>query len=309
MSVPKPIFITVLFLTSLLVTTLVGQSESDKQSDNHDEFEYPTAQQVIDKYVQAMGGYEVLESRRSIHGIYNGYSSRGSTYQYENYQVEGKFSSRFNFDDGRILERGVLTDGTRKEDGSRNGWVWESTDGVMRQLRPDETQDYLRRRASISSITKMFDFYKSIEFGSSETIDDREVYRLLFTDKGGKEFERFFDVETGLLRRQICVESLANKNYTVVRDYTDYQSMGDFMVAQKQVATHDDGLSWTYEVELYEVDQRVPRTTFDIPKEVAVKIAKAKAEEQKKKAIAKTKPNDQPKEATETSSDTVQVGK
>ena len=56
------------------------------QNDNEDEFVFPTAQQVIDKYIQALGGYEVLASRENIHYVSNGHSSHGSVYTYEVYQ-------------------------------------------------------------------------------------------------------------------------------------------------------------------------------------------------------------------------------
>jgi hypothetical protein len=270
-----------LFFSTLLVGFI---SNSAIAQDDEDEFVFPTAQEVIDKYIQALGGYEVLASRENVHYISNGHSSHGSVFTYEVYQAEGKFCSRFDYQDGRILERGIRTNRQHNDDGTRKGFAWETTNGVFREMIADERQEYLRRRSSVTSVTRLFDYYKSIEFDSTDAIDGREVNALILTDHNGKKVKRYYDVETGLLRRQECEEAFSHKNIHVVRDYYDYEQVGEYMISKKQVVTQSDNSVWTYEIELYEVNTKVPRETFAIPKPMALSIAKVTAEEKAKAA-------------------------
>jgi len=266
-----------LALAFFSASVLNAQTESEESDD---EFVFPTAQEVIDKYVRAVGGYELLGSRENIHYISNGYSSHGSVFVYEVYQAEGLFSARFNYEDGSVIERGIRTDKTLNEDGSRAGHAWEISRGSFREMIGDERQEYIRRRSSVTAVARLFEYYQSIEFDSTDAIDGREINALVFTDHNGKEIKRYYDAETGLLRRQICDESLSNRNMSVVRDYLNYERVGDYMISKKQVVTQSSGSVWTYEIELYEVDARIPKGTFDLPMSIKQSIAQAEAEKQ-----------------------------
>ena len=68
-------------------------------------------------------------------------------------------------------------------------------------------------------------------------------------------------------------------------DYYDYEQVGEYVISKKQVVNQSDGSVWTYEMELYEVDTKIPRGTFDIPKPMALSIARVAADE--KAAAAK----------------------
>ncbi len=272
----QPVFSLLLFaLMSVLLTFPV----LGRQVENaHDEFQYPTAQEVIDKNVQAVGGYELLASRNNLHYFSNGHSSSGSVFTYEVYQADGRFRSRFDYQDGRVIERGIRADQKLDDVGNRLGYAWEFSTGNLREIVGEERQEYLRRRSSMTALTRMFDYYKSIVFDSTESIDEREVNKLILTDHNGKEVERYYDSETGLLRRQICVEAFSNTKMRVVRDYLNYEQVGEYMISKKQVITQSSGTVWTYEIESYKVDARIPRGTFDLPKPIEQSIANAAAD-------------------------------
>lgn len=272
------IFIAVIVLES---TPVLAQSNEEKDASG-----LPTVRVVLDRYIQALGGYEMLESRRSLHFISKGTNTHGSTFTYEAYQVEGKFHSRFDFDDGRVIERGVRTDGGRTRTGNRTGVAWEISNGLLREMEGDEREEYLRRRSTVSGATALLTSYESIECHSVEFIGDKKVYKLLFVDFEGTEIERYYDAESGLLVRRVCIEEFGTRRERVVRDYQNYEQIGDFMVSKKQTVTQARGDRWIYEIDVYEVDIRVPRGTFDVPKTIAAALAKAnmgqKVENEKK---------------------------
>jgi hypothetical protein len=133
----------------------------------------------------------------------------------------------------------------------------------------------------------MFSHYKSIEFDGSEEIDGRPNYKLLLTNRDGKEVENYFDAETGLLRRIICNEISSGRKVRIVRDFLSYEQFGEFVAWKKLVMTQSDGKTWTFEVEEYESDGRIPKGIFDLPPAMKTLIAQSKA--QKNSDLAKLK--------------------
>jgi hypothetical protein len=117
--------------------------------------------------------------------------------------------------------------------------------------------------------------YESIECYSVEFINGKKVYKLVFVDFEGTEIERYYDADTGLLVRRVCIEEFNNQRQRVVRNYFNYEKVGDFTVSKNQTVTQESGVQWVYEIELYEVDIKVPRGTFDVPKSIAASFAKA----------------------------------
>jgi len=237
--------------------------------------ELPSARKVIEKYIQARGGYETLESRTNVHFRANGTSTNGSPFVYEVYQAEGMFHAQFTYDDGRVVERGANTLGRFTANGERDGIVWERTQGgVIREIKGDERQEYLRRRSSVSSSTRWLETFQSIECVSIERINDRDAYKLHFLEHNGGELYRYFDVETGLCLRRVAVEEFNNRQQTVVRDYSNYQRIGEFLVSKKHIATYGSS-RYVYEMDLYEVDVKIPKGMFDVPRSIAPKVVKA----------------------------------
>lgn len=270
----RQIFVVTAFVSLFAVS---GTAQDNGLSQPQEELVFPTAEEIIDRHIQAIGGYEMLASRKSIHFISAGHSSQGSTFDYEVYQAEGRFSSRFDFNDGSVIERGVYSNGKQDPDGKRLGHAWEIKNGGFREIVAEERQEYLRRRSSITSVTRLFSYYKSIEFGSSESIDGREAYKLIFTDHDGKEIERYYDAKTGLLTRQICHEAMSSGKTRVVRDFLEYERIGEFVVSKKQVISQDNGIQWVYQIKFYEVDEKIPRGTFALPSSISDSIAKSAA--------------------------------
>lgn len=268
----------IIVLIALASTTAPAQETMEKDASG-----LPTVRVILDKYVQALGGYEMLESRSSLHYISNGYSSQGQKFVYEVYQVEGKFYARFDFDNGRVIERGVRTNGGRTRKGRRTGVAWESKDGFLREMDGDEREEYLRRRSTVSTATTLQTSYESIECYSVEFINGKKVYKLVFVDFEGTEIERYYDADTGLLVRRVCIEEFNNQRQRLVRDYFNYEKIGDFTVSKKQTVSQENGVQWVYEIELYEVDIKVPRGTFDVPKSIAASFAKANMGQQLEK--------------------------
>ena len=113
----------ILVCVSLLVHTTSGQdNELDQKNapnktraqaeavDAQDKL--PSANDIVDRYIQKLGGYEMLESRQNTHSIFSGTVTNGESFVFESYQAHGKFYSQFSYESGLIRERNVRTDGS-----------------------------------------------------------------------------------------------------------------------------------------------------------------------------------------------------
>jgi len=47
------------------------------------------------------------------------------------------------------------------------------------------------------------------------------------------------------------------------------------VVSNKQTVTQPNGTQWVYVIDLYEVDIKIPRDTFQVPKSIAASCAKS----------------------------------
>ena len=233
----------------------------------------PSAEEVVDKYVHALGGYEILESRNKIRHSYNA-SFNGSPFHIEAYQCEGKYYSQSTFPDGRVTQRGFLTDWKTDRNGARGGVGWENRDGVVREMTTKELQEYIRRRGYCCPAPMLLRIYENVKCESIEQVNGFDAYQLRFVDHDGTEVRILFDVETGFYVRRIVVEEFDGSTHEVVRDYLDYARMGGCLVPTK-LTTKSPNSETIYELESFEADVKIPKKTFDLPPTIAEKTANA----------------------------------
>ncbi|MFK7766917.1 MAG: hypothetical protein AB8B55_06815 [Mariniblastus sp.] len=267
------------------VPTFAGLTQED---DPAEKSALPSAEEVLDRYIQKLGGYEQLESRQNVHWVSSGTTNRGETFIFESYQAEGKFHSQFTYDDGRTRARNVRTDGTLNEDGIRAGVAWELRDGVsIRVIKDAELQEYIRRRTFVCSTTTLLDNYKSVECQSIEEVHDELTYKVHLLDHDGTVIDLYFSIDTGLLMRRVAVEEFGGRKQLVTRDRHNWEKLGDTMIARDQTVSHE-GVVYNYHVETYEIDVRIPKEIFETPNMILEMQEKSKkAVEPKKEPNAK----------------------
>lgn len=245
---------------------------SARHEDNESKQTLPSAEKVLDRAMLAAGGYEVIGSETSTHWISEGSSGRGTDYVYECYRAKGRFFSRFTYADGRIIERGVLSDGTLTKDGKRSGVAWEITNGGrVREMQGDELQEYLRRRTAVKKGEAKENRFKSADCVAIETVNGEDTHKLILVDHDGTEIVKFYSVKTGLCVRRVCNEEFGGSLKLVTRDYFEYRKVGERMVSHFQTVSYNDE-KWEYRKKLFETNIDIPEGTFDAPEAVASKV-------------------------------------
>lgn len=174
----------------------------------------PTAEQILDKYYQALGGaaaIEKLQSRVSKGTLIN---NAGVEIGYElNQSGPDSALAVLTTPQAGVIERGF--NGTKG---------WEKTARGVRDL-TDAELSYLRRYSLLYNDIKLRDQFSRVSFGGKQKIDGRDVYALRATTTGGKRETLFFDVETGLLVRRTSATTTPVGTIPEQVDFADYKDV------------------------------------------------------------------------------------
>lgn len=174
-------------LVTLILCSLLSIASCSKNAGPQS---LPTADQVLDAYVKALGGQAAIEkvtSRFTKSSI----SVRGQTGSVENYaKAPSKYMSVI-----------VTPDGTTREgfDGA-SGWGIDPT-GRLRDWTGDEIASSSRNR-NFYRDTQIKSMYPRIAVTGKEDLDGKEVYVLELTPNSGSPEKMYFDTQTGLLLEQ-----------------------------------------------------------------------------------------------------------
>ncbi len=210
----------------------------------------PSAAQILDKYVQAIGGMQRLSALSSYvaKGDFEGYDD------FDKYPVEiyAKAPGQRT-----TISHGAYGDTTTTYDG-RNGWVAapESVAPVSVLPLTGGDLDGARVEAELAFPWRLKQMLTEWRVGAPFTIDDREVYivqgRLA---PGGLPVKLFFDRQSGLLVRLVHYADTAVGRIPTQVDYEDYRDVAGIKMPFKLTRTWTDGRSI---IELRSVELNFP---------------------------------------------------
>lgn len=198
----------------------------------------PTAEQVLDKYIQAVGGAEKLAGLSSLQakGMYGGFDTDFQKVPVEVYaKAPGQRS---------VVAHTPLGDSTTTFDG-RAGW-YASPDrpAPLLAVPAGADLDGLRLDAQLMFPAEIKQALTNWRAGfSSTSINGRDVVTIQGTTPSGMRVKLFFDKENGLLVRSVrFASSVVGLNPTQV-DYADYRDVAGVKIPFKWTVTWTDGQS------------------------------------------------------------------
>jgi hypothetical protein len=175
----------------------------------------PTADQVLAKYTEALGGAAAIEKlkTRSMKGTW--LTSTGITLGYEVYQsVPDRIYTVLNTPKQGTIERGF------------DGHVgWEKSQRGLRDLQ-DREVFLLTRYPDLFKDIKLQGQFTRINFSRKETIDGTEAYLLSGLGTDGKGERLYFDTKTGLLLRRVTSMRTMVGLIPEQIDFADYRDVG-----------------------------------------------------------------------------------
>lgn len=215
----------------------------------------PTADQILAKYTEALGGSAVIEKlkTRSMKGTW--LTSDGITLGYEVYQTApDKLFTILNTPKQGTFERGF--------DGKT---AWEKSSRGVRDLEGTQLV-YLKRYPDLFRDIKLQGQFTRISYGGKEKIDGKDVYVLRGVGVDGKGERLYFDAQTGLLVRRITSTTTMVGLIPEQVDYEDYREVDGMKVPFTIRITAIDSF-WSSTRKFTEIKLNVPvdETKFNKP--------------------------------------------
>ena len=217
------------FLCTLVVAIVAALSpgaaaQSGKAARNQ---KAPTAADVLDGYVKAIGGRKAIEKHTSM--------VMAGSLEVVNIGIKGT-GEIISKEPGKVAVTTTL-DGlgtTRQGFDGKSGWSADPLSG-LRDM--DAKEIALIERSVFSSDVRWRDVWKTVEFVGTETLDGRSVHvvKLSPAPGGGSSTTNFYDAESGLLvRTDMTIETTA-ATMPVTTTLSDYRKIGDVLIAMKMV--------------------------------------------------------------------------
>ena len=220
----------------------------------------PSADQILDKYIQAVGGAQRLATLTSIvaKGTYEGFDTTGAPVE-----VYAKAPGQLTTIVHAVGEGGATKDSTTTYDG-RNGWVAARntlvpvltlTGGHLDGAKVD-AELYFPGRIKQILVNWSSDFPET-------SIDDHPV-RVVQGTSGKSLVKLYFDKESGLLVRQLrYADTAVGPNPTQI-DYYDYREVSGIKLPFRWVVSWTDGRS-TIEIQNFELNVSIDAAKFAKP--------------------------------------------
>jgi photosynthetic reaction center cytochrome c subunit len=196
----------------------------------------PTADQLLEKYIQAVGGTQKLAALTSFlgKGTYEGYDTYHEKVPFEIY---GKAPAQLT-----TVAHTQNGDTTTTFDG-REGWLAsvEKPVGLL-PLLPGAELDSIKMDAALwfpAGIKQALTDWRS-GFPIT-TIDDKDVTIIQGTAANRSRIKLFFDNQTGLLVRQLRYSDTPVGTVPVQVDYSDYREVAGVKLPHRYIVTWTNG--------------------------------------------------------------------
>lgn len=217
----------------------------------------PTADQILDKYIQVMGGEQRLNTLTS-------FIATGASIGYGGFGGDGEFTIYAKAPDLRTTQitfknhpdRG---DSTWAFDG-KTGWI-KTPRGLFSlfQLEGGE-MDGARLEGQLAFPGKIKSYLRNWRTGLRRAIDDKDYLIVQGSGPRGLLATFYFDEETGYLRRLVRYTPSPVGRVSVQVDYSDYRDVG--------------GIKFPFELQFAWLDGRYTAKIKDIKTNVPIDAAK-----------------------------------
>jgi outer membrane lipoprotein-sorting protein len=243
--------------TPKIVPSLLEQY-SEPPADDPDEVELsprapstPTANDILDRYIQVLGGAQKLAALTSFvgKGNYDGFDSYHGKVAVDVYaKSTGQRSVIVHTQNGESI---TAYDG-------RNAWIMGPDKPVsVLQLVPGGDLDGVKLDADLAFPGRLKQALTGLRVGfPTTTIDDREV-QVVQATAGASRVKLFFDKQTGLLTRIVRYSKTMVGPVPTQIDYSDYREVAGVKMPFQWRLTWTDGQS------MFSLDDVQPNVAID----------------------------------------------
>jgi hypothetical protein len=194
----------------------------------------PSAQQVLDRYVEVTGGKEALLRHKSVtvHGRYQEPQTK--------LDVETTFYTK---DGGKMVLRATLPGGKGYATGYDGQTAWTVRADGTADIAEGDIVKTVARDADMYYHLHVLKYFKSMEVVGVEQFNGRPCYHLKGINNWGKLNEQFYDKENGLLLGYHFNTEWRGGKGDATETFEDYRDFGGVKMAAKTTSRDGDDLS------------------------------------------------------------------
>ena len=224
--------------------------------------ELPTVDQILEKYVRAIGGKEALQAQTSR--VMRGTITAPSVGGKGTVEIYAKAPNK------QLTETSLNLLGNSRT--GFNGMIaWEEERGDVK-----EAPGFSKRDADFYLPMKLKELYPRIELKGKEKIGEHEAY-LLEAPRGGNPKRWYFDVETGLMLRTEVRNAVGKVMER--EDYFDYRAVDGVQYAFTVQGIDDNEVPFTINYTDIRLNVAIDDAKFDKPAAKAFVVQLSSAEQ------------------------------
>jgi hypothetical protein len=225
-------------VTTIALDTLYGPPNEEKRDIIVPAQGVPTADQLLNKYIQALGGAQRLAGLTS-------FVATGTSLGYEGLGGGGSFQIYAKAPDQRTTliqfkehpERG---DSTRAYNG-KNGWIKSPRSLLGEYELTGSELDGARLDAQLSFPGQIKQVLSNWRVGSPDSIGDKDVYVVQGSGPRGLLATFYFDKDSGLMVREVRYSASPIGRVPTQMDFADYRDVGGIKFPFKYTFSWLDG--------------------------------------------------------------------
>ena len=205
----------------------------------------PPADQILDRYVQAIGGrdaWKKMTSRISTGTIDVPAMNLSGTIEIRE-KAPNRIVATITFNSARF---------SQGYDGSI-GWTNDTQNGLREQTGEELTET--KRDADFYHPLDLHTLYSKFAVTGIEKVNDRDAYAVEATSPEGGTDKMYFDVQSGLVLRIVGQHHMPEGVTSFTEDLSDYREVDGIRLPFKVQQQSADS---TYTIEFKEVRQNVP---------------------------------------------------
>ena len=217
-----------------------------------------TADDIINKYFEAMGGKEKLKAVKSLQ-IESSLEVMGNDAPTNRYWLDGKaYKNETEFSGQKIIQ--CVTD--------TGGW---SVNPMAGQTSPEPIPDEVRKAAKIQThVYPLLDFASRgdrVELLGRDSVNGVNAYKVKFTSRDSVEILFYFDPSTYYIAKVVVIGTMQGQDATTMIEFSNYQKT-DFgvMFAMTEKITLPQGITLTLTNKKIDINKEIDPNIFVMPK-------------------------------------------
>lgn len=246
------IIIGLTFLTALSPAVWGRQSSETVQAT-----ELPSAETILDRYVEVTGGKEAYEKRTSE-------VSRGKL-EITSAGISGALVS-FAKPGLRVLSIDLAGVG-KIDEGVKDGIAWENSILQGPRIKTGGERELALREAVFNAPIHWREIYPTVETTGVESVNGEDAYRVVQTPEKGNAVTTYYSVKTGLaIRSKTTVESQMG-NIPAEATISGYREIEGVLYPVKMIQKAA-GQNIAITIDSVEINTDIPDEQFNLPEAV-----------------------------------------